>query len=329
MNSQNNLLYYSLSLFLVCSIAYFISSVGNYFFKTTPNLYSFDKKLHSFYSFDFDSIDYEKPIVKKTINRPVKKVKKEIKKIIPKLNINDFFVLNGIIKSNNKEFALLEGVNTRKTYISYIGETVEGFVIKSFNPVLKFIVLTKNNVDYKLYFKDEKDNVSTNLILEENTNVETKPTIEKPNEVEVIGFENQKQTIKNNVNAKVEKEPYVYYKPPTNKAAVTKTKDYVYLDKNVVSKYASDLSMILNDIKFKSVNEEGRLKGYEITYIRHNSPISFSGLKRGDLVISINNVSANDKSAFFDLLRRSDTIFKYDVVVIRDKSQLNIKFRIR
>ncbi len=79
-------------------------------------------------------------------------------------------------------------------------------------------------------------------------------------------------------------------------------KKMITLAKQDVTEYMAQRQKVVSEIAFLPVMHEQKLKGYEISKIRPNTFASLLGLYNGDIVTSINGVSATDVVEFFQVL---------------------------
>ena len=178
----------------------------------------------------------------------------------------------------------------RKTTILLKGEkTNEGFELTGAGK--NFATFTKNNESFKLSLSTEKSNNSSND--HRKTAKTSAPTIaSKSNEIIEEG------------GTKI-------------------------ISRSLLTAYTQDLDKIWKDISISKHNQNGKLNGFKINFVKKGSDFEKLGLKRGDILKAINAEELNSLSAAMNFFKEINDIENLTLTVERNGKSEDIEYEIQ
>jgi len=120
---------------------------------------------------------------------------------------------------------------------------------------------------------------------------------------------------------------------PSKKSAkaegeVVNAGDHRIVDRSLLGHYAKNIDDIYKNIGIKEVKKGGKLKGFSITFIRRGSPFAKLGIKRGDIIKSINGQEINSYNAAFEMYKNIENIENLTMVIKRGKEEMELEYEI-
>jgi len=88
---------------------------------------------------------------------------------------------------------------------------------------------------------------------------------------------------------------------------VTDAGDHKIVDRSLLKHYAQNMDDIYKNIGIAEVKEGNTLEGFKITFVKRGSPFAKLGVRRGDIIKSINGQEINSYNAAFNVYRESHT----------------------
>jgi len=104
--------------------------------------------------------------------------------------------------------------------------------------------------------------------------------------------------------------------------------DHKIIDRSLLDHYAKNMDDIYKNIGISEVKENGKIKGFRITFIRRGSPFSKLGLKRGDVIKSINGQEITSYNAAFEIYKNIQNIENLTMVIKRGKEEMELEYEI-
>ena len=101
-----------------------------------------------------------------------------------------------------------------------------------------------------------------------------------------------------------------------------------HMSRAEIKEYAKNFGQILEDINIIEVKNRGKLKGFKITRIRSNTPFSYLGLKKGDVIIKINNEPLRSYADALNIYQNIDDIKEIELIVLRNNKEKELRYEI-
>jgi len=181
----------------------------------------------------------------------------------------------------------------KKTKILGRGDTLNGFTLEGGGS--NYATFTKNAKVYRVDLaKSKRSSGAAKSSIKRNMSPR-KPTASKPKEVE---------------------------------GEVTNAGDHRLVDRSLITHYANNLDDIRKNIGVKEVKEGKELKGFKITFVKRGSPFAKLGVKRGDIIKSINGQEINSYNAAFETYKNIENVENLTLVIQRGKEEMELEYEI-
>ncbi len=116
--------------------------------------------------------------------------------------------------------------------------------------------------------------------------------------------------------------------PAKVEGEVTDAGDHKIVDRSLLDHYAKNMDDIYKNIGIAEVKEGGKIKGFRITFVRRGSPFSKLGIKRGDVIKSINGQEITSYNAAFETYKNIGNIENLTMVIKRGKEEMELEYEI-
>jgi general secretion pathway protein C len=117
-------------------------------------------------------------------------------------------------------------------------------------------------------------------------------------------------------------------KPSKVEGEVTDAGDHKIVDRSLLDHYAKNMDDIYKNIGIAEVKEGGKIKGFRITFVRRGSPFSKLGIRRGDIIKSINGQEITSYNAAFETYKNIGNIENLTMVIKRGKEEMELEYEI-
>jgi general secretion pathway protein C len=112
-----------------------------------------------------------------------------------------------------------------------------------------------------------------------------------------------------------------------NDTAVSGDGDYKIIDKKIFDHFANNIDDIYKNIGIQDITK-GDKKIFKISFIKRGSIFSKLGLKRGDIIKSVNGEDIDSYSKAFGMYRSMKDIQNLTIVVIRNNKEVELEYEI-
>ena len=100
------------------------------------------------------------------------------------------------------------------------------------------------------------------------------------------------------------------------------------MSREEIQEYAKNFGQILQDINIIEVKNRGKLKGFKITRIRSNTPFSYLGLKKGDIIIKVNNEQLKSYADALNIYQNIGDIKEIELIILRNNKEKELRYEI-
>ena len=104
--------------------------------------------------------------------------------------------------------------------------------------------------------------------------------------------------------------------------------DHKIVDKSLLEHYAKNMDDIYKNIGIAEVKKGGVLKGFKITFVKRGSPFAKLGVRRGDIIKSINGQEINSYNAAFNVYKNIGDVENLTLVIQRGKKEMELEYEI-
>ena len=109
---------------------------------------------------------------------------------------------------------------------------------------------------------------------------------------------------------------------------VTDAGDHRVIDRSLLEHYAKNMDDIYKNIGITELKEGKDLKGFRITFVRKDSPFEKLGVRRDDVIKSINGQAINSYNAAFEAYKNIQNIDNLTLVIQRGKEEMELEYEI-
>ena len=128
-------------------------------------------------------------------------------------------------------------------------------------------------------------------------------------------------------------EPLRKNKRPSSTAAqkvqgeIVDAGDHKIIDKSLVTHYSNNIKEIYKNIGIGETKVNGKTQ-FKITFVRRGSPFAKLGVKRGDIIKSLNGQEINSEAEAFQIIKNIDSIENITLGILRGKKEMELEYEI-
>ena len=104
--------------------------------------------------------------------------------------------------------------------------------------------------------------------------------------------------------------------------------DHKIIDKSLIDHYAANMDDIYKNIGIKEIKKGGKIEGFSISFVRKGSPFAKLGVKRGDVIKSINGQKIDSYNAAFGVYKNISNIDNLTLVIQRGKEEMELEYEV-
>ena len=104
--------------------------------------------------------------------------------------------------------------------------------------------------------------------------------------------------------------------------------DHKIVDKSLLDHYSKNIDDIYKDIGITDIKKGKELEGFRISFIRKGSPFAKLGLKRGDIIKSINGQKIDSYNAAFGVYKNIQNIENLTMGIQRGKEEMELEYEV-
>jgi len=101
------------------------------------------------------------------------------------------------------------------------------------------------------------------------------------------------------------------------------------VSKGLLSSYTKDIDKVWKDIGIGEYKVNGVLTGFKVNFIKKNSDFEKLGLKRGDILTSINGQELDSYNAAFSFYKEMDSIENLTLSIKRNNQDMELEYEIQ
>jgi general secretion pathway protein C len=168
------------------------------------------------------------------------------------------------------------------------GEAINGFVLDRAGNT--FAVFTKNSKEYTV-------------------------TLQKPKNSDAI---NERITPTHHVKSPAE----------TPIGEVVDVGDRKIIDRSLLDHYTSNMENIYKSIGIKEVKKEGKIEGFQVTFVKRDTPFAKLGLRRGDILKAVNGQELTSYQAAFSAYEGINDAQGLTLTIKRGNKEMELEYEI-
>jgi len=105
--------------------------------------------------------------------------------------------------------------------------------------------------------------------------------------------------------------------------------DKVTIKRELIDDYIENFDKIWNDISINEVKTSNGIDGFKVNRIKKNTPFAKIGLKKGDIIKSINNIKLKSYNDAFKIYKEINKIKSLNIEILRDDIPQEIYYEIK
>jgi len=109
---------------------------------------------------------------------------------------------------------------------------------------------------------------------------------------------------------------------------ITDAGDHKIVDRSLLKHYAGNMDDIYKNIGISELKDGNTLKGFKITFVKRGSPFAKLGIRRGDIIKSINGQEITSYNAAFNVYKNIGNVENLTLVILRGKEEMELDYEI-
>jgi len=110
---------------------------------------------------------------------------------------------------------------------------------------------------------------------------------------------------------------------------ITKVDDQYQLTKKLITSYTKDSNKIWKEISIHEITKNGKIDGFKVTRIKKKSVFDQLGLKKNDVIKSVNNIQLKSYADAFTLYKKISTVKNMKFIVLRGDQEVELEYEIK
>jgi len=104
--------------------------------------------------------------------------------------------------------------------------------------------------------------------------------------------------------------------------------DHKIVDRSLLDYYADNMDEIYKNIGITEVKKNNKIEGFKVTFVKRGSPFAKLGLRRGDIIKSINGEELNSYNAAFNTYKNIKNTANLTLVIKRGKKEMELEYEV-
>ena len=100
------------------------------------------------------------------------------------------------------------------------------------------------------------------------------------------------------------------------------------VDRSLLEHYSKNMNDIWKNIGIMEIKEGDKIKGFKVNFVKRGSDFAKLGLRRGDVIKSINGQELNSYNRAFEIYKNIDTMNNLTMKIIRGKEEMELEYEI-
>jgi len=237
-------------------------------------------------------------------------------KIEPKLPSLDDYKLVGIYVDDEDVIVTLN--KSGKSFILSKGDNIDGYV------------LVGGKID-EAYFKKDKKKYSVKM-QKKSTLKSSAPVNPPPKGISPTGKgEVDLKDKPSNEKVPGEVRPDGGGGNPSNSGGASKpvSTGPKSISRASIDNYMENPTKLRSDIGLRAVAKDGSIVGYKVRFVRSSSPLGSIGLKRGDIIKSVNGEDVSNPAAAMGALKNIKNADSATIRIIRENQEKELEYEIK
>ncbi len=241
-------------------------------------------------------VDYKKPLEAKALYYRTKFATQKLKqkKVVKAKPLSNIRSLKLIALYRSSDSIVITVSKKGKTSVLVKGDQIDGYVLD--DATAEEAIFLRDGKSYRL------------RLLEPNKNLRAKSSVKY-------------------IPAKTKK-PKKKKTPDAPVGEVTDADGLVVVDRTLLEHYSKNMKNIWKNIGIKELKEDGRIIGFKVNFVKRESDFAKLGLRRGDVIKSINGQELNSYSGAFNIYKNVDSMDSLTLKIKRGKEEMELEYEI-
>ncbi len=113
------------------------------------------------------------------------------------------------------------------------------------------------------------------------------------------------------------------------KGDIEKREDSYILKRKLLKKYTNNFDNIWKEIAIKEIKKDGKIDGFRVGNLSNKSIFKKLGLKIGDIIKSVNNITLNSYEQAFKIYEDMESVDSLHMVLIRNNKEMEFDYEIK
>jgi len=100
------------------------------------------------------------------------------------------------------------------------------------------------------------------------------------------------------------------------------------VDRSLLEHYSKNMNDIWKNIGIMEMKDGERIKGFKVNFVKRGSDFAKLGLRRGDIIKSINGQELDSYKKAFDVYKNIDTMDNLTIKIMRGKKEMELEYEI-
>ena len=109
---------------------------------------------------------------------------------------------------------------------------------------------------------------------------------------------------------------------------VTEGDDVTIIDRSLLEHYSKNMNDIWKNIGIMELKDGETIKGFKVNFVKRGSDFAKLGLRRGDIIKSINGQELDSYKKAFDVYKNIDTMDNLTMKIMRGKKEMELEYEI-
>jgi len=115
---------------------------------------------------------------------------------------------------------------------------------------------------------------------------------------------------------------------PSADGDVVDAGDHKIVDRSLLDYYADNIDEIYKNIGITEVKKGNKIEGFKVIFVKRRSPFSKLGLRRGDIITSINGEALNSYNTTFNIYKNIKSTANLTLVILRGKKEMELEYEV-
>ncbi len=100
------------------------------------------------------------------------------------------------------------------------------------------------------------------------------------------------------------------------------------VDRSLLEHYSKNMNDIWKNIGIMEIKDGDKIKGFKVNFVKRGSDFAKLGLRRGDIIKSINGQELNSYKSAFDIYKNIDTMDNLTMKILRRNKEMELEYEI-